>query len=73
MGLRLHDLFLRFIFILYVLNEALIHGWNASAKKTADASPRSTATAVRATLGETSMFIVRVLRSTDLGLTAALT
>jgi len=41
-------------------------------EKTADASPRSTATAVRTTLGETSMFIVRVLHSTDLGLTEAL-
>jgi len=32
-GLQLHDLFLGFIVILYALNEALIRGRNASAKK----------------------------------------
>jgi len=41
-------------------------------EKTADPTTQSTATAVRATLAETSMFIVRVLHSTDLGLRAAL-
>ena len=32
-GLQLHGLFLCFIVILHALNEALIRGWNASAKK----------------------------------------
>jgi len=64
----MHGLFLGFIVILYALDPRT----ERVREKTADPCPRSTVTAVHATLGETSMFVVHILHSADLGLTAAL-